>query len=142
MRIGKETYIDLSTTVWTPHRIMVGDYSHINRECFLDGRAGITIGSRVSISHRVSIITGSHDVNSKSFKGVFKPIVIEDYVWIGIGATILQGVKVGQGAVIAAGSVVTKDVEPYSIIGGIPARVISTRNPDLDYKCLGIGLFS
>lgn len=64
------------------------------------------------------------------------PIFIDDYVWIGVGAIVLQGVKIGKGAVIAAGSVVTKDIEPYSIVAGVPAKVIGKRNPDLDYKCL------
>ena len=63
-------------------------------------------------------MTGSHDCNSKVFSGVYLPIFIDDYVWIGVGAIVLQGVKIGKGAVIAAGSVIGK------------------RNPDLDYKCL------
>ena len=65
------------------------------------------------------------------------PININDYVWIGANVTVLQNVKIGQGAVVCAGSVVTKDVEPYSIVAGTPARPIGKRNKQLNYKCNG-----
>ena len=115
--------------------ISIGKHSHINTQCILDGRGGITIGSSVSISHRVNIMTGSHDYKSPNFQGIFKPIVIEDYVWIGVGATILQGVTLGRGAVVCAGSVVTKDVPDYAVVAVIPARIIDSRTEDLDYEC-------
>lgn len=65
------------------------------------------------------------------------PININDYVWIGANVTVLQNVKIGQGAVVCAGSVVTKDVEPYSIVAGTPARPIGKRYKQLNYKCNG-----
>lgn len=142
MKIGINSEINMSVIIWSPRKLVIGDYTHINRSCFLDARAGLIIGSSVSISHDVKIVTGSHDVNSKTFEGIFKPTIIKDYVWIGIGATVLQGVTVGKGAVIAAGSVVTKDVPPFSIVGGIPAKIIGQRSEVLDYKCVGVGLFS
>ena len=113
----------------------IGSDTHINRQCTLDARGGLTIGSSVSISHGVIIMSGSHDVNSKHFNGKFLPINISDYVWIGCGAIILQNVNIGKGAVIAAGAVVTKDIPPYSIAAGVPAKIIGERTKDLDYKC-------
>jgi len=67
--------------------------------------------------------------------------VIEDYVWVGIGATILPGVKLGKGAVVSAGAVVTKDVPPFTVVAGIPAKKITNRLMGLNYKCIAQGLF-
>jgi maltose O-acetyltransferase len=99
------------------------------------GRGKIFIGNSVSISFGVKLITGSHKVNSESFFGEFKPININDYVWIGAGAIVLPGCSIGRGAVVAAGSVVTKNVDAYSVVAGIPARKIGERNINLNYKC-------
>lgn len=115
--------------------ISIGEFSHINHDCIIDARAQVRIGNSVSISHRVNIMTGSHDVDNKNFQGLFKPITIEDYAWIGIGATILQGVTIGKGAVVCAGAVVTKDVPAYAIVAGVPARKIKIRSKELDYFC-------
>lgn len=92
------------------------------------------IGDNVTIASYVKIITGSHDTQSKDFRAIFKPVVINDYAWICTGAMIQQGVTIGKGAVVAAGAVVTKDVPPYSIVGGVPAKVIGGRTEDLDYS--------
>lgn len=135
MKIGKKTYINMRQYVLGPKRIRIGNGCHINQSCFLDGRAGITIGDNVSISHYVKIVTGTHDVQSSKFAGKFSPVSIGNNVWIGIGATILPNVKIGDGAVVAAGAVVTKNVEPYSIVAGIPAKKISERNSNLLYAC-------
>lgn len=80
-------------------------------------------------------MSGGHKVDSTTFEGEHLPIKIKDYVWIGVNAVVLKGVSIGEGAVIAAGAVVTKDVEPYAIVGGVPAIVIGRRNHDLNYKC-------
>ncbi|MDR1896632.1 MAG: acyltransferase [Prevotellaceae bacterium] len=135
MKIGEGSEIHMSLYTLEPRKIIIGQYSHINRGCFLDGRGYITIGNSVSISHKVSLITGGHDKNSPDFAGVFLPIIIEDYVWIGVNVSILQGVKIGKGAVVATGAVVTKDVEPYTVVAGIPAKVIGERSKELNYKC-------
>jgi len=133
-KIGKSR-IDLSTHIRRINWLRIGDYTYINRECILDAAGGLTIGNNVSISYRCNIMSGGHDANSKKFSADHRPIVIKNYVWIGVGATILRGVTIGEGAVVAAGAVVTKDVKPYTIVGGIPAKVIGTRERDLDYKC-------
>lgn len=133
--VGNNSYIDPQCYIIDANRLTIGSDTHINRQCTLDARGGLTIGSSVSISHGVIIMSGSHDVNSKHFNGKFLPINISDYVWIGCGAIILQNVNIGKGAVIAAGAVVTKDIPPYSIAAGVPAKIIGERTKDLDYKC-------
>ena len=135
MKIGRGTMLNMGQYIFNPNKITIGNYTNINRGCFIDGRGGCHIGNSVSISHKVSIVTGSHDANSINFSGIYLPILIKDYAWIGINAVILQGVVIGEGAVVAAGSVVTKDVPAYTIVGGIPAKVIGTRKKNLDYKC-------
>ncbi len=132
--IGKKTIINMNTYILGSNNLEIGNMCHINQSCFLDARGGIKIGDNVSISHYVRLVTGSHNVQDAIFPVVLKPIVIEDSVWIGIGATVLQGVKIGRGAIICAGSVVTKDVPEFTIVGGVPARVIKSRNKELEYQ--------
>lgn len=84
----------------------------------------ITIGNDVAISHDVTIMdSDAHYIDYENYE-ISKPVYIEDNVWIGTRTTILKGVRIGKGSVVAAGSVVTKDVPPNSIVAGIPARVI------------------
>lgn len=135
--IGGGSRIDLKCFVTRPRMLRIGSHTHINRECILRPDAGITIGNCVSISLRCIIITGGHNYNSPFFEGDHQPIVIEDYVWVGTNATILKGVKIGKGAIIAAGAIVTKDVPPYKIVGGVPAKIIGERTcHDLKYMPL------
>lgn len=142
MKIGNHTFIVRRSYIMEPRRITIGDYTHINRGCLIDGRGGIEIGNNVSVSYNVSVITGSHDVDSPTFFETDKPVRIGDNVWIGINATILPGVNIGKGAVIAAGAVVTKDVAPYAVVGGVPAKFIRERNHDINYHCLWNNLFT
>lgn len=137
MHIGKGAFIMKDNYIMTPQLLSVGDHSHINHGCTIDARAGIEIGSNVSISHNCRLMTGSHDMQSRNFQARFLPIRIEDCAWLGVNATILQNVTVGRGAVVCAGAVVTRDVEPYAIVAGVPARKIGTRTKDLDYQCHG-----
>lgn len=88
----------------------------------------IKIGNCVVINDGVRLITGSHDIHSPTYEHVFAPIVIEDHAWIATDAMILKGVTVGRGAVVAAGAVVTKNVRPFAVVGGNPAKEIGTRN--------------
>lgn len=136
LKIGKYSNIDMNTYFLAPRYIKVGENSHINQGCFLDGRGHISIGNNVSISHYVKICTGGHKINSPFFEGEHDTICIGDYCWIGIGAIILKGVTIGEGSIIAAGSVVTKNVNPYEIVGGCPATVIGTREKGLLYHPL------
>ena len=119
--LGKE--LDASTTVLPPLYIDYGKPVTIGKGCFIQqcctffGRGGITIGNEVFIGPKVNLITINHDVNPENRNATYgRPIVIEDKVWIGINSTILPGVKVGYGAIVGAGSVVTKDVPASSVV--------------------------
>lgn len=136
LKIGIRSFIMKENYFISPSRIIIGNYTHINRGCLLDGRGYLKIGNNVSISHHVSLITGSHDINSKKFQEKDLPITIKDYVWIGANVTVLQDVTIGYGAVIAAGAVVTKDIPDYTIAAGVPAREIGKRNKDFSYHCI------
>ena len=141
MRIGRGSQLNMRTYFIGPGTFSIGEHSHVNPGCLIDYRGGVEIGSCVSISHRVMLITGGHDVQSKEFCEIRKPIKVCDYVWIGAGATILQGVEIGEGAVVAAGAVVVDDVPPYTVVGGVPARKIDERAKGLDYKCYTTNIF-
>lgn len=136
IKIGKGSFITKRCYMMNPWLIEVGEHSHINRECTLDARGGISIGNNVSISHGVKIMTGSHDIQAKHFPGIYEKITIHDYAWLGVGCIILKGVTIGKGAVVAAGAVVTKDIPDYSVVGGIPAHEIGKRTNQLDYHCI------
>lgn len=132
MRIGQGTSIHMGCFITGTH-IEIGEHSVINRGVYLDGRAGVRIGNNVNVSHQVLIQSLSHDPQSPHFNCEVKPVTIEDYVWLGARALILPGVTIGEGAVVGAGAVVSKDVPPYSIVVGNPARVIKQRNRNLEY---------
>lgn len=114
--------------------LKIGSSSIVNWGCWLDNRGGIEIGECVSISPDVFIITADHDMNAADAAGRESPVLIEDYAFIGARATILPGVTVRRGAVVAAGSVVTKDVDEYEVVAGVPAKKIGERKQDLDYR--------
>lgn len=110
-----------------PWRIKIGEQSSIGNSSWVYALAPITIGRKCCIGDEVKLLTGTHDVSSSRFALVTRPIVIGDNVWIATGAMVMPGVTIGEGAVIAAGSVVTKDVAPWTIVGGNPARHIKDR---------------
>lgn len=119
----------------TPYRITIGSHSIINKRCVLDGRGGIEIGNNVDIAQDVQIWTEQHDYNDPfTYTTVRKPVKIDEYVWVASRATILPGITVGRGAVVATGAIVTKDVPPYAVVAGVPAKIIGYRRKDLCYK--------
>src|SRR5436305_878410 len=108
-------------------KVSIGRGTVINQGCLLYTTGGIVIGENVSISSGVWLVTGTHDMNDPEFVDLYKPIFIGNYVWIGIRATILGGVTIGEGAVVMAGAVVTRDVDPYTVVGGVQARFLTQR---------------
>ncbi len=133
VRIGTQTSIHVRCRMYRPQGIRIGNHSVINREVLLDGRMGLIIGDNVSISEGVAIFTLEHDPQSPTFANRGGAVQIEDYVFIGARAIILPGVQIHEGAVVAAGAVVTKDVPAYTIVGGIPAKPFGKRRQDLAY---------
>jgi maltose O-acetyltransferase len=132
--------IMLGSEVWSPHRLSIGANTVIGRQCIVDCRAraveqefSVTIGRNVNITSQVVLVAGKHQIHSPTFETASAPIVVEDYAWISLRAIVLGGVTVGEGAVVTAGAVVTRDVEPYTIVGGAPARPIGQRERGLHY---------
>ena len=141
-KLGKGSFIMKDTYFMNVNLLNMGEHCHINRGCTIDARGRIIMGNNVSVSHGVSMFTGTHNHQTSDFCFIYKPIIIDDYAWIGANATILTGVHIGRGAVVCAGAVVTKDVEDYAIVGGVPAKKIGTRTNDLDYTVNGYQLFT
>lgn len=107
----------------------MGINSTVNYGCTIDTRGGkVTIGDYVDIAPEVNIWTLEHDPQSLNHAAVGGPVTIHNHAWIANRVIILPGVTVGEGAVVAAGAVVTKDIPPFSIVGGVPARVIGNRS--------------
>lgn len=134
VRLGRGSIIHWKTKFFKPEGVVIGEYCNIGNGAFLDGRLGITIGSRVATGSEIMIYTMQHNIDSPGFEAVGGPVVIEDYVYIGPRAIILPNVHIGYGAVVAAGAVVTGDVAPYAVVGGVPAKFLRERSHDLDYR--------
>jgi acetyltransferase-like isoleucine patch superfamily enzyme len=134
VRIGRYTSLHRGCRLYRPAGVQLGRNSIINRDVLLDGRMGLTIGNNVSVSEGVAIFTLEHDPNSPDFANRGAPVRIGDRVFIGARAIILPSVSVGEGAVIAAGAVVTRDVEPYTVVAGVPAHPIGSRTRELKYN--------
>lgn len=138
MRIGRRSSLYAGAEIRHPQLIEIGDSSIIGHNAILDGRRGIRIGKNVNFSTGVWIWTVQHDYCDPDFGDKGGPVEIHDYAWISCRVTILPGVTIGEGAVVAAGAVVTKDVAPYTVVGGIPAKLIGERPRTLRYD-LGAG---
>ncbi len=140
VRIGRDSSIAMGCFVTGTH-ISIGDNSVINRFTYLDGREPLVIGNNVNVSHYTLIQTLTHDPQAPDFGTRPGPVVIGDHAWIGARAIILPGVTIGEGAVVGAGAVVTRDVAPYTIVAGSPARAINQRTRDLHYRTRYFPLF-
>ena len=113
--------------IWAPWNIEMGAHVAVDDQVNLYSADKIKIGTKVAISREAFICTASHDMSKGCRPLKTAPITICDGVWIGARAIILPGVTIGEGAVVAAGAVVTKDVAPWSVVGGNPAKVIKQR---------------
>ena len=133
--IGENVYIGHNTILKSYYKseMIIGDHTWIGQGCFLHSAGGITIGKAVGIGPLVKIITSTHKEQELSKPILFcdlefKEVVIEDGCDIGMGSIILPGVKIGEGSIVGAGAVVTKDVPAYSVAVGNPARIIRKKH--------------
>ena len=125
VKIGKNSIIRTGTFINAPFMVKIGDNSIIHGH--LKSRGGIVIGSNVEFVENVTISTQSHNINSKYFEPIYKPVIIEDNCWISLNAIILQGVTLKKGTIVAAGAVVTKSTKECGAYAGIPAKKIKDR---------------
>ena len=137
--IGKHVVCHFRTELRGLQHLKIGDGTIIGDNTLLDSRRGLTIGKNVNISSNVSIYTLQHDYRSSTFSCPSDggKVNIGDRTWIGCNVIILPGVNIGEGAVCCAGCVVTKDVEPYTVVAGIPAKKVNERPRDLRYEFTG-----
>lgn len=126
-RIGRHCAVKSSVRVWLPWNLELGDYVALDEcvNCYSVDK--IRIGSSSIVSRETFLCCASHDITSSTIELVASPIQIASQVWLGARVIVLPGVTLGEGAVVAAGSVVTKDVASWSVVGGNPARFIKER---------------
>lgn len=127
IKIGKGSTIHMGTRFYDPHNLVIGEDTIIGENAVLDGRDKLQIGNHVALATGVMIFNSQHEINDEFFSPSNAPVIIEDYAFIGPRVIIQPGVKIGKGAIVAAGAVVTKDVPSYAIVGGIPAKIIGER---------------
>ena len=139
MKITRKTVIFGGCEFRSPWNIVIGT-STISANCILDGRGGITIENNVVLGSGVHIWTEEHNVNDSYFRVLnenLQPVVIKEHAWVCSDTTLLPGVVVGKGAVLATRACATKNLEEFSIYGGIPAKKIGDRNKNLKYELSG-----
>ena len=132
-KIGKNCLVFPSTKVWAPWNLEMGDYASLGEAVFCYNVASVKLGQQATVSREAFLCAVSHDITSPIFELVTKPIVIESSAWVAARAMILLGVTVGEGAVVAAGSIVTKDVSPWTVVAGNPAKVVKVRVISTDF---------
>lgn len=134
---AKHVVIHYKFEVRMPHMLSIGRGTIVGDNALFNCSSGLTIGKNVNFSSNVSVYTGQHDHRDKYFgrtERSMKPVSIADRAWIGSNVIILPGVTIGEGAVCCAGCVVTKDVEPFTVVAGVPAHPVGTRPQDLCYE--------
>lgn len=133
IKLGNNSCIHRKCRFFHIGKCFIGKNSVVNFGCYLDNRRGITIGNNVGIAHNTKIYTLGHNLNSPTFETKGAPVFIEDNVFIFSNSLIMPGVTIHEGAIILAGSVVTKDVDAYTIVGGNPAKYIKDRQREIQY---------
>jgi putative colanic acid biosynthesis acetyltransferase WcaF len=127
-KIGVHVHIYPSTWIYFPWNLTVGDWSAIGEQAFIYNLGPVTLGAQVTISHRAQLCAGTHDYTQPDLPLIKPPIVIHDQAWICADAFVGPGVTVGEGAIVGARAVVMKNIEPWDIFAGNPAKVIKKRS--------------
>ena len=134
--VGSKSSIHRRCRFFHVGNFYLGKNSVINFGCYLDNRRGIYIGDNVGIAHNTKIYTLGHDINSPQFNTKGSAVKIEDNAFVFSNALIMPGVSIGEGGIVLSGSVVTKDVEPWTVVGGNPAKKIKDRNREINYNSI------
>lgn len=135
VKIGKGSALHMGIIFYNPRNIEIGEDSIIGEGSVLDGREKLSVGNHVDVASEVMIYNCEHNIHDRDFSANSAKVIIQDYVFIGPRAIILPGVTLRKGAVVGAGAVVTKDVEEFAVVGGIPAvRIGERKQKDLHYK--------
>ena len=141
MHIGRGSTLHMGARFFNPKHIVIGEDTIVGEGAFLDGRENLKIGNHVDIASEVMIYNAEHNVNAEHFAAIEDivkgAVIIDDYVFIGPRAIILPGVTIGKGAIVGAGAVVTKDIDPFTIVGGVPAKLIGERKLKDPHYILG-----
>ncbi len=132
---GERVIFASGVKLFTPKGITIGNNVRIGANSILSGQGGITLGNNIAFGPEVLIWSANHDYFQPEElpydrKYIKRPVIIEDNVWIGARVSIIPGVRIGEGAVVALGAVVTKDVPKCAVVAGNPAKVIKFRNID------------
>ena len=134
VHLGSNVYVGHQTILkgYFKNTLRIGDETWIGQQCFFHAAGGVTIGARVGIGPGVKILSSTHREAGRDTPILFSPlelghVVVEDDADVGVGAILLPGVKIGRGAQVGAGAVVTEDVPAYAIVAGVPARVLRMR---------------
>jgi len=126
-RVGRRVNLYPSARFVMPWHVAIGDWSAVGEDALVYALGPVTIGSRVTISQRAHLCAGTHDYTDPTMPLLKPPIVIGDQAWVCADAFVGPGVTVGDGAVVAARAVVVRDVEPWTVVAGNPARVVKYR---------------
>ena len=131
--MGKDVYMMKGCQIMSPQKVSIGNNVFINEYTKIGGQNNVTIGDYALIGYNVTIVTANYKYQDTSIpiqkQGFYgSAIEIGEDVWLGANVVVLPGVKIGKGSIVGANAVVTRDVKPYSIVGGIPAKFIKFRN--------------
>lgn len=128
VKASKDVHFYPGLSIRNPKGLVIEDGASLGPRCLLDARCGLTIRKNAVIAYDAIIWSLNHDYNDEKFCGKGASTEIGEYAWICSRSIVLPGIKIGEGAIVASGAIVTKDVPPYSIVAGVPARIIGQRD--------------
>ena len=126
-KIGNKCRVYGGAQIWIPENLCIGDDCWLDNDVKIYNVDKIVLGSNCVVSAGAYLCTASHDISSSSFELITKPIELQDGSWCSGNVLVLPGVTIGEGAVVGAGAVVTKNVEPWTVVAGNPARFVKKR---------------